>query len=174
MKILTYNDKKEIINLLKQNKVGIMPTDTVYGLIAIYREENLVKLNKIKKRSIFQPVAILVSSLDMAEKIAVISYKVKKILNEYPKGTLSVIVYSKSNPKETISLRITNDKWLQLIIETTGPLYATSANLHTRPVITQIKDNELKVDFIVDGGIISKKASTIINTLTNPIIIIRN
>jgi L-threonylcarbamoyladenylate synthase len=77
MEILRTNPKnfKKIIKKaeesIKEGKVLICPTDTVYGLIADATNKRAVKkIFKIKKRSFKKPVPIFIKDIKMAKKIA--------------------------------------------------------------------------------------------------------
>ena len=59
---------KEIIKLIKQGKVIVCPTDTVYGLIADATNKKAVeKIFKIKKRSLKNPVPIFVKDISTVD-----------------------------------------------------------------------------------------------------------
>ena len=55
---------KEIVKMIKQGKVLVFPTDTVYGLVCDATNKKAVeKIFKIKKRSKKKPIPIFVKNL---------------------------------------------------------------------------------------------------------------
>lgn len=180
MLVIDKSQKDVLIAELKKDVVAIIPTDTVYGLVTNFlNEKGYKKIFKLKQRNIQKKIAILVDSIEMAKQYAIINNSVEKLWNEYKAGTLTIIVMKKKdnwknnwNDDKTVAIRITNDKWLQEIIRSVGPLWATSANIHNKSVITNIFENELKVDIIVDGGVINGLPSSVFDSINN--IFIRN
>lgn len=164
---LTLKDETLIIKCLLKNLVGIIPTDTVYGLVGIYGNVDVAhKIARLKFQKIVKPIAVIVSSIAMAKSIAVVNKKAIDLWKQSLPGKLTLILPSKVKIQKTIAIRITVNSWLVNIINQTGPLYATSANIHGEKPITNIKDNILDADFIVEGNTINNEPSTIID-LTN-------
>lgn len=175
MQILSLEQKNLVIHNLLNEQVGIVPTDTVYGLVGIYSSQFVAKrISHLKLRDKNKPLAVIVSDIAMAKDIGVITSQVEQLYELYPQGKITIIVKQKVNATETIAIRITNYRWLQDIIYQTGPLFATSANIHNENPIITVNENKLEVDFIVDGGFIDQKASTIIDATGSEIVIIRS
>ncbi|WP_375315366.1 L-threonylcarbamoyladenylate synthase [Spiroplasma endosymbiont of Tipula paludosa] len=175
MQILSLEQKNLVIHNLLNEQVGIVPTDTVYGLVGIYSSQFVAKrILHLKLRDKNKPLAVIVSDIAMAKDIGVITSQVEQLYESYPRGKITIIVKQKVNVTETIAIRITNYRWLQDIVYQTGPLFATSANIHNENPIITVNENKLEVDFIVDGGIIDQKASTIIDATGSEIVIIRS
>ena len=70
---LTKKNFEKIIKIaeksIKEGKVLICPTDTVYGLIADATNKKAVeKIFKIKKRPLKKPIPIFVKDIKMAKK----------------------------------------------------------------------------------------------------------
>ncbi|OIO45892.1 hypothetical protein COU05_03930 [bacterium (Candidatus Gribaldobacteria) CG10_big_fil_rev_8_21_14_0_10_37_21] len=56
---------KEVIKIIKDGGVGVLPTDTLYGLVAsVFSKEGVKKVYQIKKRNSKKPCIILIHSLD--------------------------------------------------------------------------------------------------------------
>ena len=69
---------KEVVEVIKNGGIVVIPTDTVYGISADALNEKAVeKIYKIKKRKPSNPCSILVSNLDMIKKLQKI-FPVKK------------------------------------------------------------------------------------------------
>lgn len=133
MKIIDIKSKDSIQNaaeVLKTGGVLITPTDTVYGIGCILNKTAVRKLYKIKNRPATQPTAVL-----MTKKIfGNIKINIPK---EFWSGEMTVIMPSKlfkfDFPKmilgdEKIGVRLPKHKWLEKLIDTVGPIVASSAN----------------------------------------------
>ncbi len=88
MKILKVSSKKlnktiqETAELLKEGKIEVCPTYTVYGFLCDATNKKAVeKLFKIKKRSKSKAIPIFVKDIEMAKKLAFIDKKQEKFLN---------------------------------------------------------------------------------------------
>lgn len=152
-------------DFLKNEKVVIVPTDTVYGFSGIIEKtDDLIR--KIKGRDEKKPFIVLISSPDDVKQITddVIP---EKLLNLWP-GPLTIIVKDKKKTGITVAVRCPGDEWLRNIIDECGaPIYSTSVNRSGKPVLTKIKDIvtefESEVSLIVDDGdSLSSVPSTIV------------
>ncbi|MBQ3142144.1 MAG: Sua5/YciO/YrdC/YwlC family protein, partial [Bacilli bacterium] len=61
-------DKNKIIKKINMNMIAVLPTDTVYGIMAKFNRKNEIKINKFKKS-------------DINKKISVIFYNKKELFN---------------------------------------------------------------------------------------------
>ena len=54
---------KEIIEKLKKGGVGVLPTDTLYGLCcSVFRKDSVERIYKLKKRNPKKPFLVLIGS----------------------------------------------------------------------------------------------------------------
>jgi len=168
---------KEIVKSIKQGKVIICPTDTVYGLIADATNKKAVKkIFRIKKRSLKKPIPIFVKDLKQAKKLAKINEKQKKILKSIWPGKATVVLVRKERKKlygvdkKTIALRIPKYKIINdLLKKINKPLTGTSANISGKPpsteikeVVRQFKNQKSRPDFIIDAGDLPKNKPSIV------------
>lgn len=149
------NDSKKIaVDLLKQNKVVILPTDTVYGFSGLVgKTDSLIR--KIKGREETKPFIQLISCPEQLSFIT--NDVVPQSLLKYWPGPLTIIVSDKNNPGNTVAVRCPGDVWLrQVIQECETPIYSTSVNRSGSPVLQKIseiqKEFENEVALIVDDG----------------------
>lgn len=175
-----------IVNYLKSGKIIVYPTDTIYGLGCLATNQKaILKIRRIKKRSVNKPFIILVSSLKMAKDYCYISQKQELILKKIwqQKRPTSVILRSKNNlPKaiisknQTLAVRLPKSNFLRKIIRASGvPLVSTSFNLSGEPVYQEI-NQALKirgVDLFLDAGHLKQQASKIIDLTGEALKIIR-
>ena len=77
----------------KDGKIGVIPTDTIYGISAsIYFPKAIEKIYKITSRNIKKPFIILISSIEDLKSIGIKIPKVKiKKLQKFWPGKVSVI-----------------------------------------------------------------------------------
>lgn len=164
--------------------VGVIPTDTIYGLAARAADENAVeRLYELKKRET-KPGTLIAANVEQLEKLGR-KHRYLKAVEQFWPGAISVIIPC-NNPdlayldrgKLSLAVRIPADKNLQELLRATGLLLTSSANHSGQPpaeTIQQARDyfgNE--VDFYADGGDLSgRQPSTIIRIIDDAIEIIR-
>ena len=184
-------DYKKIGAELKNGKIIIYPTDTVYGVGGIITNEETIKnIYKAKDRSFSSPLIALISSADKIEEIAVINEKnrdkINKLIQAFWPGGLTIILESKkivppimiSNGK-TVGVRMPDHEAALKIIESAGGILpTTSANIsgEVTPRSYEELDEKFKcrVDITVDGGKCPiGTASTIIDMSSENIKILR-
>lgn len=176
---------------LKNGKLIIYPTDTVYGVGGVITNEETIKnIYKAKDRSFSSPLIALVSSADKIEDIAFINEKNRKkieiLIKEFWPGGLTIILESKSivppimiSNGKTVGVRMPDHEIALKIIESAGGILpTTSANIsgEKTPRSFEELDEEFKnrIDIIVDGGVCPiGTASTIIDMSSENIKILR-
>lgn len=161
--------------MLREKKIIILPTDTVYGFSGIIGETER-KIKNIKGRDEGKPFIVLIHQPD--EIYTFTNVKIPSFLFNFWPGALTIIVPLKETGS-TLALRCPGDFWLRQIIKKCGnPIYSTSVNRSGQSIVSSIKEiiDEFKEDvsLIVDGGdCIQSSASTIVSCLDGSIKIIR-
>lgn len=178
---------KTIANKIIDGGIGVIPTDTVYGLVCdALNIDSVDKIYKLKKRDYNKPLVILISNIEMLKRcVKNINELEFDIINRYWPGELT-IVFKKSNyipdivagGTDEIAIRMPNNiELIELIDSIDRPLVATSANVSSKETITNIEmlEDSIKnnIDFIIDGGNINNNASTIIKVIDNKIKVYR-
>src|SRR3989344_8057717 len=125
---------KEAGAALRRGEVIAMPTDTVYGLIAVANKKAQKKIVAIKQSPRDKKILLLVNSIASAKKIAHISARHEKFLRLVWPGPVTAILKSRKNipgfEGSTLAVRIPKTRLLQTIMRSVRhPLTATSANL---------------------------------------------
>lgn len=164
-----------IIELLKAGKVGVMPTDTIYGIVgSALNPATVEEIYALRQREPDKPFIILISSLDDLKKFEVKLTKEQKIfLQENWPNPLSVILVVKAEKfkylhrgKNSLAFRMPKDEKLLELLKQTGPLVAPSANpAGAKPAETVEEAKKYfgsKVSFYIDGGKLRSKPSTVI------------
>lgn len=179
--------EERIISELKNGNLVIMPTDTVYGIIAdATKEETIKKVFNAKERSFNKPLLVLVSDKNMLENlVSEISPKAEEIISKYWPGPLTILFPKKDEVSDIltasspyIAIRMPNDKrLLNIIRKVNKPLISTSANITSKETITEVSQIEEKmkekISYILDGGVVKNEASTIIKIENDKIEIVR-
>lgn len=179
--------EKDIIKTLKDGKLVIMPTDTIYGIIGDATNEDVInKVYEVKERPHDKPLLILVSNLSMLhELVTEIPKETEKIINKFWPGPLTILFKKSSKVSDAltansalVAIRMPNDKrLLNIMNHLNRPLISTSANISSHDAITnpnQLEEKmKEKIDLIVDEGTVNNEASTLITIVNGKIEILR-
>ncbi|MEK7062288.1 MAG: L-threonylcarbamoyladenylate synthase [Patescibacteria group bacterium] len=160
--------------LLKGGAVGVIPTDTIYGICgSAFNRKTVEKIYKLRKRNSQKPVIVLIGSFDDLEKFGVkLSNYQKKFLTEIWPGKVSVILkcplkkfFYLHRGTKTIAFRMPKNKELVKILKISGPLAAPSANSEGRKPAKNIKEAKKyfgdKVFYLNRGNLVSKPSKLI-------------
>lgn len=156
----------EASKYIKDGKLVIFPTETVYGIGADGLNEEAVKsIFTAKGRACDNPLILHVSNIDMIDRIAFIDSKLERdLISAFFPGPLTIILRKKdivpdvvSANLDTVGVRMpVNNIAHDLIFLADTPIAAPSANVSGRPSGTNIDDiyEELgeRVDYIINGG----------------------
>lgn len=185
MRVFKNNEIDEIAQILKNDGVVAVPTDTVYGLCTRMNSkkarENLIK---IKNRPENKNFPIMCANLEQIKKIAQVSEKTEKIIKSFMPGPITLILQKNASVPEfvnknsnEIGIRMATSKALEkLILKIGEPIFMTSANLSGKPVCkspNEIKNTLPMIDGILEGKVMYEQSSTILDCTTDEIIIIR-
>jgi len=159
---------------LRNGKLVVYPTETVYGIAAdIYNEKAVKELFLLKKRPLDMPLSVAVRDKDMAENIAFITRPVERLIDAFMPGPLTIITKKTSVPdivtsmSQKVGIRIPDNKIALKLCEEVGPIITTSANVHSKPdavsVNAAVEDFGDKVATYLDAGACTLgKPSTIV------------
>jgi len=170
--------------LQEPGAVGIIPTDTIYGLVARAVDEAAVKrLYGLKKRS-RKPGTVIAANRQQLELLG-LKHRYLKAVEQFWPGAVSVII-PVSDPKLAhlhqgklgLAVRIPALPELQALLAQTGPLLTSSANPATKPAAINIRQAKdyfgNQVDFYEDGGDLKGcQASTLIQIVDDAIVVLR-
>ena len=166
---------QEAAQQLAQNKIGILPTDTLYGIVGSALNPDAVEhIYKVKHRDTTKPCIVLISAIEDLNQFKIdLSKDLKAKLVEFWQKPTSVII-SCAGPEfdylhrgtHAIAFRIPNKPNLLELLKVSGPLIAPSCNPESQPpalTIEQAKNyfgNE--VDFYLDEGELNNPPSKVI------------
>ena len=166
---------RKIVKLFLGNKIGVVPTDTVYGIHCLAGNKELRrKIAELKGRSEGMPYIYLIpKSYDIGNFDIVGDFSI--YTNKYWPGPNTIIFPVRDG--STVALRVSDNGFLQAILEETGPLVSTSANPHkkmpARDVFTAKEYFGNMVDFYVDGGRLDNPPSNIYRVMDDILVKIR-
>jgi L-threonylcarbamoyladenylate synthase len=183
-------DLNDAATILQEGGVGVLPTDTLYGLVgSALMPDTIERIYKLKERNSQKPLIVLISDIEQLEQFGI---ELSEVLTEqlaayWPQssrvperdaprdelGAYSIILPTLDDQFEylscntdTIAFRLPDNDELRELIRVIGPIVAPSANPEGFPPATTIdaarKYFGTDVDFYVDGGALTGKPSTIL------------
>ena len=177
---------KDVSAPLSQGKIGVIPTDTIYGLVGkALLPKTVERIYEIKGRKPDKPLITLISTLEDLKLFEIkIDAETKKVLEKYWPGKVSVILPCPNQEFEylhrgtkTLAFRLPDYPELTHLITQTGPLVAPSANPEGLPPAKNIKEAREyfgdEVDFYYAKGILKSLPSTLIEVRDGKIKILR-
>lgn len=183
MKILTYKkDFHEICELLKTGAVGVLPTDTVYGLVAAGSDKQAVERLYALKHREQKPGTLIAANTDQLRALGVSQSEINKVAQWWPKPLSAVLPASGNEYLHqgvgTLAMRVVADETIRKLLEQTGPLMTSSANQPGEAPAASVQEAILyfggTVDFYVDSGVVKNiLPSTIIRPTPNGIEVLR-
>lgn len=188
MKTLLLNTTQieEASHILLEGGILAIPTDTVYGLAVCYNNLSAIKkLRQVKQRPEDKPFAIMVSSLEMIESMAVLSKRDKEIIKKCLPGDLTLIFNKRKDFKSeyfqemtSIAFRIPNESFILKLIESikTG-LLVPSANISGATPCVDSEEVIKVFDGLIEGIVIGRsgqqEASTIVDATQKHLRVVR-
>ena len=156
---------EKLAEILKNDGVISVPTDTVYGVCArINSKKAHDNLVKTKNRPITKPFPIMCSDEVQIKSIAIVNKKAEKLIKEFMPGPITLILEKRpevpeyvNNGKATIAVRMATSKAIkELIIKTGCPIFMSSA-----------------LDGMMEGSVKFGKGSTIVDCVSKELKILR-
>lgn len=147
---------------LREGKIVLLPTDTIYGLHAAAGNEAAVEaIAALKTRDESKRFVVIAASTDqLLEYGAVVPDVLRSV---WPAPLTAVVPHNDGS----VAVRVPDLPWLRALLERTGPLVSTSANRSGEPPIQKPSDlaPELqeRVDWALDAGPREGKPSTIVD-----------
>lgn len=187
--MIVYWNKANIDLIAKKivaGSVAVIPTDTLYGIVATATNPDAVeKVYKVKSRRPDKPAIILISSIDDLSKFAIhfTDYQ-KEILKKYWPGKVSIVLPCEDEKykylhrgTKTLAFRLPNEPLLHNLLKLSGPLIAPSANPEGKNPALTISDAISyfgdSVNIYVNAGTRNSLPSTLISVEREKIEVLR-
>ena len=159
-------DIKQAGEAIKNGKLVIFPTETVYGIGANALDNKACEnIFVAKGRASDNPLIVHISNVEQIDDLACnINSVEQRLIDAFMPGPFTLILKKKdvvpnivSANLDTVGIRMPDNKIAHDLIEAAGvPIAAPSANLSGKPSGTRIKDIKEefdgKVEYIIDGG----------------------
>lgn len=175
----------EVAKILQSGGVALLPTDTVYGLVASPSHLSAIaKIFSLKGRPASKNLPVLAADAGQITALGVqLTSRSKSLLDSrFTPGALTMVLPLTNAPdwlagRDEIALRIPNDPALLTLLRITGPLLATSANASGQDTPNSVPAILAQLsgppDIVVNDGPRSGKASTLIDCQTTPFTVLR-
>lgn len=161
--------------------VAVIPTDTVYGVVARAADPNAVAALYTLKHRHAKPGTLIAASIDQLVELGFKRRYVTAVEQFWP-GAVSVIIPCANleylhQGVGSLAVRIPDDPWLIELLTQTGPLQTSSANQPGEPPATTIQEAKDyfgdEVAWYEDGGVVNRPPSTVIQIIDDAIEIVR-
>lgn len=159
--------------------VALVPTETVYGLVAKVKDEKAYeRIFELKQRSAAKVLGWFISDWYDLEKYGVkLEGLPAQLAQKYCPGPITIIAPAAGGT--TLGFRSPDHPFLRELLKLTGPLYQTSANLSGEPdpkdVHSALAQLSGTPDIAVDGGALPENAagSTVVDASGEELKILR-
>lgn len=175
----------ELAEILKDDGIISVPTDTVYGICGkITSKVAHDKLVKAKNRPENKSFPVMCKDKKQIKEISIVNENAEKLINEFMPGPITIVLKRKpcipdyvTNGKDTIAIRMATSKELgKLIEEVDAPIFMTSANRSGEKTSTNLDEIEKAcptLDGMLEGDVSFGEASTIVDCTTKQVKILR-
>ena len=171
----------QAMTALQASSIGVMPTDTVYGLVVSASDQSAVKRFYALKHREQKPGTLIAANTDQLLMLGVPANEIDQVMKYWPNplsAVLKVIGHEYLHQDVgTLAMRVVADLQIRELLEQTGPLITSSANQPGKSPATTVDEAIAyfgdSIDFYVDGGQIIAKPSTIIRPSCGGIEILR-
>ncbi|HEX5797650.1 MAG TPA: L-threonylcarbamoyladenylate synthase [Candidatus Saccharimonadales bacterium] len=168
------------IAIIKDGGLAVIPTDTVYGVVCRAADKRAVtRLYALKSRQ-KKPGTITSASIEQLVGLGIKRRYLTAVSQFWP-GAISVEIphdldYLNQGTGRQ-AFRVVKDAKLAEILQKTGPLLTSSANLPGRPTATDITEAKKyfagKVDCYFDAGKLSGTPSTLVRVVDDAVEVLR-
>ena len=178
-----------LAEILVQEKIAIMATDTLYGIVGRALCESVVsRIYEVKGRDENKPFIILIPTIETLKDFGIVlsEKETEKIETLWP-GSVTIILPLPLDRIErfsylhrgtnTLAFRMPDSSELIELLKEMGPLVAPSANPQGKPPAKTIDEARAyfgdSVDHYEDAGVVAGEPSTIISFQNGEMAVIR-
>ena len=167
MRKLSKSTISKASKILRSGGVGVLPTDTIYGIVGSALDKKAVaRVYRLRRRIPNKPMIILIGDVsDLLRFGIAVDAKLVKTLKRFWPGKVSVVLEcdkghgTRDRGKETVNegrefdkfrylhrgegslaFRLPRPLWLRKLLQETGPLVAPSANHQGQPAAKTIRE----------------------------------
>jgi L-threonylcarbamoyladenylate synthase len=155
---------RHAVDVLLHGGLVVFPTDTVYGLAVLpFNEEYIERLYIVKGRDSTRAIAVLISEVNDLDKVSNTPGDIaRRLAEKFWPGPLTIVVKRNPDlpealsPNQTIGVRVPDHPVAMKLLQLTGPLAVTSANLsgsaNTHTANDALAQLDGRVHLVIDGG----------------------
>lgn len=147
-----------LISCLNDGGVVVIPTDTMYGIVARANDQKAVeRVYRVRGRAPEKPCIMLVAGSWQIADTALWTQKHKELADAYWPGPLSLVAPTAKTPEylhrgtHTMAYRVPAHGDLARLLSQTGPIIAPSANPEGRPPAKTLLEAQAYFGDEVDG-----------------------
>jgi L-threonylcarbamoyladenylate synthase len=167
-------------SILHQGGLIAFPTDTIYGVAADpFNPAAIQRIYAAKQRPDGKALPVLISSLGQLDELVLfVDERLRRIANAFWPGPLTLVLPKSTRvptdltPFPTIGIRMPNLAFTLALINETGPLATTSANISGGPnpvdaasVLAQLGG---RINLVLDGGATPGPTASTVADLSGP------
>jgi L-threonylcarbamoyladenylate synthase len=168
MEVLSSADRGAIdraADALRAGDVIAIPTETVYGVAALPRQQSVERLIAAKQRSLDKGIQLLIDSIEQARRICLLSPAAEMLATKFWPGGLTLVLDRRPDSdlpqllggaRATLGLRLPDHAIPRELARLLGPLAASSANVTGLPpattagmVASSLSD---EISLVIDDG----------------------
>lgn len=164
---------RTVAEILRDGGVGVIPTDTIYGIVASVLSRRAVeRVYRLRRRDPKKPSIILISNVGDLRALGIRPTPAqKRMLGRIWPGRFSVVFRTRAasfldRGTGTLAVRLPQSVSLRRFLNRTGPLIAPSANFEGRPPAATVRAARRyfgdRVDLYVDKGTQNGAPSTLV------------
>lgn len=162
---------EQVISWLRRGLIGVIPTDTIYGLVAPAADQAAVnRLYAVKKRD-GKPGTIIAANTDQLISLGISREYIESVARYWP-NPISIVLPASPELSylhrnlNSLAVRVVSSAPLRELLLRVGPLLTSSANMPGDAPANNINEAQVifgdDVDFYVDGGELGENmASTV-------------
>jgi L-threonylcarbamoyladenylate synthase len=175
----------EAAKQLGAGAVGVLPTDTLYGIVgSALKPATVERIYDLRKRERDKPLIVLIAGWEDFDRFQIqIPDRTRNLLNKVWPGPVSVIV-AVAKPElsylhrgtQSIAFRMPAKPELRELLKTVGPVVAPSANMAGEPPALTAEEAYAyfgEAIFYVDEGELNNPASALVDARVEPMRILR-
>ena len=185
MKRFKQSETSELAEILKNDGVISVPTDTVYGVCSrICSKKAHDNLVKTKNRPYNKLFPVMCADEEQIKSIALVNEKAELLIRKFMPGPITLVLPKQPNLSKyinnggpTIAIRMATSKPVEDLIKKTGsPIFMSSANQSGEPTCTSLDEIEQACPTLggmMEGEVSFGKGSTIVDCTSDTIKILR-
>lgn len=169
-------------HLQTPGEIAVIPTDTVYGVVARAADpEAVARLYALKSRE-GKPGTVVAASIDQLVALGMKRRYLTAVEQFWP-GAVSVITPCGAELAYihqgvgSLAVRVPDDARLQELLQETGPLLTSSANQPGQPPATTVTEARAyfgdAVSWYEDGGVVNRAPSTVVRVIDDALEVVR-